>query len=424
MCGRPSPRIDAPARDFLVLDHKITREELTGRLYESYFITRRNKRMNNSQIVFELDLEENMYSLTEDLLYRRYQFSPAICFIVEGKVKREVFAPQFRDRVVSQLLFSFLNPMFEPCFIEDSYSCRVGKGTSYGIRRLDHHLRSVTANYRYPGHVLKMDILGYFMSIDRLILEEIILAGIDRYAAKTDPVTGHPYGESMDIDFVKWLACLFIHRDVKDRCIRLDTPEQREGLPSSKSILAQPEGKGLIIGDLCSQLFSNILGNVLDQYAKRHLACRHYGRYVDDSFVVDRDWGFLNSVMWEMTGFAWDRLHLRMHPDKTVIIPTSEPIPFLGAVIRNGKIFVGQHTVESFDAAARNAANALSLNPPAEVREFICQSLNSYLGYLSGFRTTERLRRETIERYSLHRLLPFSGDYSRLCQSHSRFYYQ
>ena len=398
----------------ICMDYRFTREDLTKKLYESYYIARRNKRMSNSQIAFELDLEENMYSLTEDLLYRRYQFSPAICFIVQEKVKREVFAPQFKDRVVSQLLFSLLNPMFEPCFIEDSYSCRIGKGTSYGIRRLDHHLRSVTDNYRYPGHVLKMDISGYFMSIDHIILEEIVLAGIERYAAKTDPVTGRPYREFIDIDFIKWLVCRFIHRDVKKDCIRLDTPEQREGLPSSKSILAQPDGMGLIIGDLCSQLFSNILGNMLDQYAKRRLLCRHYGRYVDDSFAVDRDWAFLNCIREEMTDFVWDRLHMKVHPHKTIIIPTSESVPFLGAVIRNGRLFVDRHTVESFDAAARNAAAVLSESPPAEVFEHVCQSLNSYLGYLSGFGTTGKLRQETVIRYNLDSILPFDKDYRKI----------
>lgn len=227
------------------MDYRFTREELIKKLYESYYIARRNKRMSNSQIAFELDLEENMYSLTEDLLYRRYQFSPAICFIVQEKVKREVFAPQFKDRVVSQLLFSLLNPMFEPCFIEDSYSCRIGKGTSYGIRRLDHHLRSVTDNYRYPGHVLKMDISGYFMSIDHIILEEIVLAGIERYAAKTDPVTGRPYREFIDIDFIKWLACLFIHRDVRRIVSVLIPPNRGRGCLQARVFLSNLTEWGL-----------------------------------------------------------------------------------------------------------------------------------------------------------------------------------
>jgi len=29
--------------------------------------------------------------------------------------------------------------------------------------------------------------------------------------------------------------------------------------------------------------------NVFDQYMKRQLHCRHYGRYVDDAFVVSAD---------------------------------------------------------------------------------------------------------------------------------------
>jgi hypothetical protein len=33
-------------------------------------------------------------------------------------------------------------PVFEKSFIHDSYSCRVGKGTHYGIKRIDKFIRS------------------------------------------------------------------------------------------------------------------------------------------------------------------------------------------------------------------------------------------------------------------------------------------
>ena len=44
----------------------------------------------------------------------------------------------------------------------------------------------------------------------------------------------------------------------------------------------------LPIGDLTSQLFSNIYLNELDQYVKRELKVQHYGRYVDDFFLVSQ----------------------------------------------------------------------------------------------------------------------------------------
>ena len=64
--------------------------------------------------------------------------------------------------------------------IYDSYSCRKGMGTSEGIRRCAHHIRSCTQNYTRRAYVLKLDLRGYFMSIDKDILYGIILSIMDR----------------------------------------------------------------------------------------------------------------------------------------------------------------------------------------------------------------------------------------------------
>ncbi len=43
------------------------------------------------------------------------------------------------------------------------------------------------------------------------------------------------------------------------------------------------------VGYLTSQLFSNVYLNRLDQYVKRKLTFKHYGRYVDDCYIVSTD---------------------------------------------------------------------------------------------------------------------------------------
>ena len=67
--------------------------------------------------------------------------------------------------------------------IEDSYSCRKGKGTLFGIKRLEHHIRSCSKNYFHLCYVLKMDIQGYFMNINRQrLLDDFYI--VDRQYAK------------------------------------------------------------------------------------------------------------------------------------------------------------------------------------------------------------------------------------------------
>ena len=74
------------------------------------------------------------------------------------------------DRVVHHLLINKLNPIFEKLFIYDSYSCRIGKGTHFGIKRIDSFIKSATENYQKDAYILKLDITGFFMNIDKNIL--------------------------------------------------------------------------------------------------------------------------------------------------------------------------------------------------------------------------------------------------------------
>lgn len=104
-------------------------------LYTAYLSARKHKRNTFNQLSFEANLEENLLLLGKELESRRYEISPAVCFINEKPVKREIVAADFRDRVVHHLLFNWINPLFEKHFIYDSYSCRVGKGTLFGINR-------------------------------------------------------------------------------------------------------------------------------------------------------------------------------------------------------------------------------------------------------------------------------------------------
>lgn len=92
------------------------------------------------------------------------RYSPGIstAFIICEPKQREVFAASFRDRVVHHLYYNYVHRLFERTFIADSYSCIKGRGTHYGVDRLEHHIRSESRNYSRPCYVLKMDIESYF----------------------------------------------------------------------------------------------------------------------------------------------------------------------------------------------------------------------------------------------------------------------
>ena len=81
-------------------------------------------------------------------------------------------------------------------------------------------------------------------------------------------------------------------------------------------------------------LFYNYTYKVFDQYVKRKLKCRHYGRYVDDAYIVSADREYLNNLIPEISSFLKEELGLKVHPYKTRIFDVYHGVEFLGAYIK------------------------------------------------------------------------------------------
>lgn len=241
-------------------------------LFASYYSARSNKRNTASQMKFERRLSENIISLYEDVRGRTYTPGRSICFIIHDPVQREIFAASFRDRIIHHYLYNKLEPVFEPAFVYDSYSCRKGKGTLFGIERLEHHIRSCSGNHHKECWVLKLDIKGYFMAIDRGVLYGLIMRRLNRLLSEGR------LPEGFDIDTVLFLLHKVVFLDPTKGCRIKGALKDWRGLPDSKSLFHAPQGCGLPIGNLTSQLFSNIYLNELDQFCKRELGFRHFGR--------------------------------------------------------------------------------------------------------------------------------------------------
>src|SRR6185369_13768262 len=133
---------------------------------------RENKRNTYTALSFEQDLERNLYQLYGELASGTYRPGSSICFVVTRPKPREVWAANFRDRVVHHLLYNRIGPRFERSFIADSCACIPGRGTLYAARRLEAKVRSVTANWARPAWYLKCDVANFFVAIDKRILAE------------------------------------------------------------------------------------------------------------------------------------------------------------------------------------------------------------------------------------------------------------
>ena len=148
-------------------------------LVKAYHDCRRHKRNRQAALAFAVDAERHLLDLTCALVERTYAPSPSFCFVARNDKYREVFAADFRDRVIHHLLVRHLEKIWEPVFIHDSYACRRGKGNHHAVTHLQSFMRQVTANSTRRAWFLQLDIRSFFPSIDRQRLLELVLSRLD-----------------------------------------------------------------------------------------------------------------------------------------------------------------------------------------------------------------------------------------------------
>jgi retron-type reverse transcriptase len=321
-------------------------------LVQAYYDCRRSKRNRASALAFEADLERNLTQLHSDLIAGTYRPGRSICFVVTRPKAREVWAADFRDRVVHHLLYNHVAPRFYASFIADSCACIPGRGTLYAAERLEAKIRSASQNWAKPCWYLKLDLANFFVAIDKQVLRQQLVQRI------TEPW---------------WLALAeqtLMHDPRTDYEVR--SPRHLfNRVPQHKRLTAQPARLGLPIGNLSSQFFANVYLDALDQFVKHRLRCKHYVRYVDDFVLLHESPQQLNAWLAEIEAFL-PSLGARLNPTKTILQPVDRGVDFVGHVIKPWHRTTRKRSVAQ--AIKRTAAA-----PADELRE----TANSYFGLLS-----------------------------------------
>lgn len=356
-------------------------EQFLENLFELYFQCRKNKRYSFGALTFEVDFENNLMQLYRELQTKTWHPGSCNCFIVDKPVKREIFAAPFKDRIVHHILFSELEPCFEKYFIHDSYACRKGKGTHMAIKRLFHFINSQTCNNSQEAWILKMDIKGFFMNIERKKLYEKLELFIEtKYRQsllekletdKNKKFKGQWIFDLKEIEeklsFVKYLTREIVFND--PTCsVNYKSPKRAwEGLPKDKSLFTTKTGYGLPIGNLTSQVFANFYLTEFDQFLKEELG-------------------------------------LTLHPKKIYLQPAKIGVPFLGAYIKPNYIMAGKRVLKNFMQKARGYEKlAQNHKPSKEELNEIQASINSYLGIMRHYKSW-RFRVKVLKEYFKEKL--------------------
>lgn len=336
----------------------------TAGLLEAYYDCRRNKRKTASALVYEMDYESRLIALRERINARTYLPGKSICFVVTRPRYREVFAASFEDRIIHHYIALRLEPLFEQVFCPYTYNCRKEKGQLYGINTLKQQIIECSDNYTTDCYIMKLDLSGFFMSIDKQILARLIDRFIlDRYAGE-------------DIEDLRYLCRVVIFHQPEKNCERHSPARYWDHLPPNKSLFTNGEGKGIAIGNLFAQLFANFLLNGLDWYLEE-LGIKYHGRYVDDFYCIHRDKAVLLSAVPKIR-VKLAEYGLTLNEKKFYIQHYTKGVQFTGSIVKPRRSYTCNNTITNFVAAIRRLNNAKDLR---QVEHAVC-SINSYLGLI------------------------------------------
>lgn len=333
-------------------------------IIDAYIHCRKNKRNKYSALNFETNYPEECLKLTEELNSRTYKIGASTTFIVDKPKQREIFAANFRDRIVHHWLIIRLEPLFENYFIQDTYNCRKGKGTYYGVQRLYSKIKQISDNYTKDCYIAKFDMQGFFMSIDKTLLWNML----EKFILEK-------YQNESDKEDVLYFAKMITLHSPENNCIRKGNISRWKNLPKNKSLFTCGKNYGLPIGNITSQMFANFYLTEFDKLMVSIFG-NGYGRYVDDFFIISKNkqkiLSHINLIKKELLKY-----HITLHPKKIYIQHFSKGISFTGSTTKYNRIYTNNRTIYNFKKTIEEINNNYNL----EIDKVLCR-INSYLGFL------------------------------------------
>jgi len=334
-----------PRRSSLSIDQVADLRTLTLAFWQAA----RGKRHRDEVRPFAEDLDASLGRLRDDLHAGRSPQGQWAVFRVFDPKPRRILAPCFADRVLHHALMSHMGPVLERALVDDTFACRLGKGTLAAVHRAQQHAR------RFPWFV-KVDVRAFFASIDHAILHEI-------------------------------LRRRFKNAGLLALCARI------------LSCTPDPPGTGLPIGALTSQHFANTYLDALDRHLLESLHVRGMVRYMDDVVWFTESKAEARRTLAQARTFLLHTRRLEIKPDARVG-RSADGFGFLGFHVRLGTLRLSLRRKRRYALARRRseAELAAGLIGGVELQARYAAALGiTAHADAAGFRAAELTRRPPLD---------------------------
>ena len=262
-------------------------------LYESYKSVCKSCRSKFKKTSFSFFLYSNLTDILNSLKDDTYNFSKYNIFIINDPKFRIIMSDQMNDKIVNHLIaYKILIPALSPYLIEQNVATRKGYGANKAYYYFEKYANTLKVNGNV--YVLKIDIKKYFYNIDHNILLNMLKKKIKNKDVINllTRIINQTNEEYINKDILRL-------KKIEIKNIKSKNISDKEKAYLIKSIEELPyykNGKGLSIGNVCSQIMAIFYLSGIDNYIKRNLGCKYFLHYMDDYLILSNDKIFLKKI--------------------------------------------------------------------------------------------------------------------------------
>ena len=288
-------------------------------MYEAYKLCLKNKKNKAGTYNFvNYNLCANLMNLLQEINNRTYNPKQSNCYVITDPALREIYAAQFSDRIVQHFYMKEIEDILEDELVDGCCSCRKGKGTDYALQLLKRYLVETSCYGKKDCFFLKIDLSGYFMSIDRKQISDKFYNLIEnKYKGKHKEI-------------LLYLTSIIFENNPALNCKYKCNEKIRNKVPERRKMNSKSE-YGMAIGNLTAQAGSNLNLSNFDKYVVKGLGLEKYVRYVDDIIIISNDKNkLINSLPLLIEKLK--ETNQTVNKKKTKIDTAYHGVPFLGKV--------------------------------------------------------------------------------------------
>lgn len=288
-------------------------------LYDGFKRARKGSAWKPEVQLFSYNFLQEITNLQKELINGKYKTSEESSFIIHERGKaRLIHGLRMRDRVVRHVFCDhILEPIIRSKLIYDNYASLTDRGIAMARKRFAQYLHKYYRKHGNKGYILMVDFSGYYDNVLHKPIKEML----DYKLTPKERNFLHHVLDKSKID-VSYLPQEEKCEETKFKSL------DYYAIPKELKTGKRYWEKSLNIGDQTSQIFGVWYPTRIDNYVKIVRGIKHYGRYMDDLYIIAETKEELHDVLNGIKAEA-KKLGIFIHERKTAIYKLNGKFRFL-----------------------------------------------------------------------------------------------